>query len=124
HRPTSTARFPGGTITVGTDDRSVAYDNERPAHEIELPPFAIDTAPVSNSEYLAFMDAGGYSRREWWSDAGWAWLQESAVTSPKHWYRVGDAWRTREMDRVVDLDPNRPVVHVCYHEAEAFARFA
>jgi len=123
-RPSPVAHFSGGRITIGTDDRSAAYDNERPAHEIELPPFAIDAAPVSNSDYLAFMDAGGYARREWWSDAGWAWLQESGAASPKHWFREGNAWCTREMDRVSDLDPNRPVVHVCYHEAEAFARFA
>ena len=115
---------PGGDFLVGSDDRRLSYDNERPAHEIELPPFAIDTTPVSNADYIAFMDAGGYARREWWSDVGWTWLQESGVTSPKHWYREGDAWRTREMDRQTDLDPNRPVVHVCYHEAEAFARFA
>jgi iron(II)-dependent oxidoreductase len=123
-RPSSVVRFPGGPVTVGTDDRSVAYDNERPAHEIELPPFTIDTMPVSNRHYLAFMDAGGYTRREWWSDAGWAWLQESGVTAPKHWFRDGTAWRTREMDRVFDVDPDSPVCHVCYHEAEAFARFA
>ena len=123
HRRSSLARFPGGRVIIGTDDRAVAYDNERPAHEVEIPPFAIDTAPVSNADYLTFMDAGGYTRREWWSDAGWAWLQESGVSSPKHWFREGVSWRIREMDRVMDVDPNRPVCHVCYHEAEAFARF-
>jgi iron(II)-dependent oxidoreductase len=124
HRPSSVAHFRGGPVIIGTDDRSAAYDNERPAHEVHVAPFVIDVAPVSNAEYLAFMDAGGYSRREWWSDAGWAWLQESGVDAPKHWTRSAGVWRAREMNRVVDDRPNLPVVHVCYHEAEAFARYA
>ena len=117
-------RFPGGRVRVGTDDRSVAYDNERPAHEIELAPFSIDVYPVTNGDYLEFMRAGGYSRREWWSDAGWKWLAEAGVESPKYWSRDGDAWLTRTMDRVAPVDSDRPVCHVCYHEADAFARFA
>jgi iron(II)-dependent oxidoreductase len=122
--PSPIARFPGGPVLIGTDDRSAAYDNERPVHEVRVAPFVIDVAPVSNREYLAFMDAGGYVRREWWSDAGWAWLQDSGVDAPKHWFRDGGAWRRREMDRVIDVQADHPVVHVCYHEADAFARFA
>jgi iron(II)-dependent oxidoreductase len=124
HRPSPIARFNGGIVQIGTNDRRTAYDNERPAHEIELAPFTIDVAPTSSGEYLEFMNAGGYTRREWWSNAGWAWLQESGVDAPKHWFREGGAWRTREMDRVTDVDPKRPVSHVCYHEADAYARFA
>jgi iron(II)-dependent oxidoreductase len=122
-RSSSVVRFPGGKVQVGTTDRTVAYDNERPAHEIKLAPFTIDVAPTSNGAYLEFMNAGGYARREWWSDAGWAWRQESGVDAPKHWFRDGGVWRTREMDRVMDVDEQRPVCHVCYHEADAYARF-
>lgn len=117
-------RFPGGRVRVGTDDRSVAYDNERPAHEIELAPFSIDVYPVTNGDYLEFMRAGGYTRREWWSDAGWSWLAEAGVDAPKYWSRDGDAWLVRTMDHVAPVDADRPACHVCYHEAEAFARFA
>jgi iron(II)-dependent oxidoreductase len=117
-------RFPGGSVRVGTDDRAVAYDNERPRHAVQLKPFWIDVTPVTNQAYLAFMDAGGYRRREWWSEAGWAWLQESGVSSPKHWELSGNAWTTRTMDAVQPLDPRRPVCHVCWYEAEAFANHA
>lgn len=118
------ARFPGGVVRLGTDDRTAAYDNERPAHDIELAPFSIDVYPVTNGEYLEFMRVGGYARRDFWSDAGWAWQTEAQVDAPKYWMRDGDQWCVRAMDRVTSVDPDLPVCHVCYHEAEAFARFA
>src|SRR5690606_18275507 len=77
YEPGAMVRFPGGRVTLGTDDRTAAYDNERPAHEVELGPFRIDATPVTNGEYLAFMESGGYSRQALWSDAGWAWLLEA-----------------------------------------------
>lgn len=117
-------RFSGGRIEIGTRDRRAAYDNERPRHVIDLRPFDIDVAPVTNAAFLAFMDAGGYTRREYWSDGGWAWLQEANVEAPKYWGREGGTWRIRCMDRVVDADTPAPVCHVSYHEAEAYARFA
>ena len=124
HEPGAMVRFPGATVTLGTDDRTAAYDNERPAHEVELGPFRIDATPVTNGEYLAFMESGGYSRQALWSDAGWAWLREAGVSAPKHWSRRADGWHARVMDREEPIDESRPVCHVCYHEAEAFARWA
>jgi iron(II)-dependent oxidoreductase len=114
--------FPGGEVELGTDDRLTAYDNERPRHRVRLAPFWIDVAPVSNGEYLAFVEAGGYERREFWSEAGWAWLGEAGVKAPKYWEREGGGWWERTMDRRAALDPERPVCHVCWHEAEAYAR--
>jgi gamma-glutamyl hercynylcysteine S-oxide synthase len=116
-------RFGGGRVEVGTDDRSVAYDNERPRHEIEMSPFAIDVCPVTNADYLEFMRAGGYERQELWSAVGWTWRIESQVNSPKHWLRDGDDWCVRVIDRVSSIQPDHAVCHVCYHEAEAYARF-
>jgi iron(II)-dependent oxidoreductase len=117
-------RFPGGTVTIGTEDRTVAYDNERPRHEIELPPFDIDAAPVRNGEYLAFMQDSGYRRRELWTGDGWSWLTENAAEAPKHWHRDGTRWLQRVMDQTRPVDPERPVCHVCFHEAQAYARWA
>jgi iron(II)-dependent oxidoreductase len=91
---------------------------------VHLRPFWIDVTPVTNGAYLEFMQAGGYRRREWWSDAGLAWLAESGVSAPKHWVKDSGVWYTRTMDLVRPLDPARPVCHVCWYEAEAFARFA
>lgn len=119
-------RFSGDAM-IGSEDRSEAYDNERPRHLVRLRPYLIDLAPVTNGDYLGFMEAGGYSKRKLWSDAGWAWLADAGVAAPKYWYRAGGAggeWHTRHMDRSGAIDERRPVCHVCFHEAEAYARWA
>ena len=120
----SMVRFPGGAVPIGTNDRRVAYDNERPQHVVELRPFSIDVTPVTNAQYLEFMEDGGYRRRELWSDAGWAWKETDHADSPKYWWRDGSTWRSRTFDRTGPVDPRRPVCHVTYHEAEAYARWA
>ncbi len=116
--------FPGGTVTIGTDDASWAYDNERPRHEIALPPFAIDAFPVTNGQYAAFIDDGGYEDKRHWSKAGREWLAQSGARAPKYWEGELGSRVERNMDRVAPLDPNRPVCHVCYYEADAFARWS
>jgi iron(II)-dependent oxidoreductase len=118
------ASFPGGEVEIGTADRSAAYDNERPPHRVELRPFRIDATPVTNGAYLEFMEAGGYDERRLWTDAGWAWREETGARSPQFWEREGGEWKTRSMDHRAAVDPRRPVCHVCAHEAEAFARWA
>lgn len=119
----SMVRFPGGRVPIGTDDRAAAYDNERPRHVVEIAPFRIDVTPVTNGQYVEFIDDGGYRRRELWSDAGWAWKEAEEADAPKYWSRVGNEWYSRMFDRVGPVDPRRPVCHVSYHEAEAFARW-
>ncbi len=121
--PGAMVTFPGGDVVLGTDDRSAAYDNERPAHARRIAPFAIDVTPVSNGDYLAFIEAGGYRRPELWTEAGLTWLAETGVEAPLYWRCVEGAWRTRAMDREGPVDPVRPVCHVSFHEAEAYARF-
>ena len=117
-------QFPGGNVEIGTDDRTAAYDNERSRHWVRLAPFCIDAAPVTNGEYQRFIAAGGYTTRDYWSEAGWKWLQECGARAPKHWSQVEGGWVTRVMDRSGPVIPSHPVCHVCYYEAEAFARFA
>jgi iron(II)-dependent oxidoreductase len=117
-------RFPGGHVPIGTLDRTVAYDNERPRHLVEVRPFRIDVAPVTNAQYVEFIEDGGYRRRELWSEAGWAWKEADAAEAPKYWWPEGAEWHSRMFDRAGPVDPRRPVVHVSYHEADAFARWA
>lgn len=117
-------RFPGGTVEIGTGDRTAAYDNERPRHTVDLAPFWMDVTPVTNADFVTFIAAGGYTERKYWSDAGWTWLQGSGVTAPKHWVWDNGRWISRVMDRIGPVHPRHPVCHVCYHEAEAFAAFA
>ncbi len=117
-------RFPGGVVAIGTDDRSASYDNERPLHSVELAPFLIDVMPVTEAAYAVFIAEGGYETRALWSDEGWAWRTESGVRHPKYWRSGEEGWEIRVMDRILPPDSGRPVCHVCYHEAEAYASFA
>ena len=115
--------FRGGDVTVGTTDTHVAYDNERPQHRVTVKPFVIDRYPVTNGRYLEFMEDGGYTRPELWSESGRQWLSESGAVAPKYWRRDGSGWTERVMDLTRPIDLARPVCHVCYFEAEAFARW-
>jgi iron(II)-dependent oxidoreductase len=114
----------GGPFEMGTSVEPWAFDNERPAHTVDVPSFFIDRTPVTNGAYLAFMDAGGYDDRRFWTDAGWAWRQEGKKTRPGFWKRDGDAYTIERFGRRVPVAANEPMQHVCFHEAEAFARWA
>jgi iron(II)-dependent oxidoreductase len=122
HLDAAPVSVPAGSFVLGTDDLAMAYDNERPAHVVRLGSYVIDRAPVTNGEYLAFIAAGGYRRRELWTDDGWRWLASSGVGHPGQWVPVRAGWMERAFGRLVDLDPARPVVHVSWYEASAYAR--
>ena len=109
----------GGPFILGASAHGFAYDNERPAHRVELPPFEIDVAPVTNGSYRAWVADGGYERREHWSEAGWEWRVRERVDRPLYW--TGDG-RVRWFDRFEPLDPAAPVMHVSWYEADAYAR--
>ena len=119
--PGEMVHFPGGPVRIGTDDRVAAYDNERPAHMVEVAPFWIDVHPVTNGDFLAFMSAGGYDVREHWSEAGWRWRSETGANAPAYWQFRDGIWTTRSMDRSGPVDGRHPVCHVCWYEAEAYA---
>lgn len=122
--PGAMVRFPGGTIELGTDDRSIAYDNERPRHEVTLDAFWMDVHPVTNGEYVHFVEDGGYATEKHWSDAGWAWKQEAGLVAPAYWQRQDGDWHERVMDETGSLERTSPVCHICYWEAEAYASWA
>lgn len=109
----------GGPFLLGAGPGRFSYDNERPQREVELATFHIDRAPVTNADYAAWVDSGGYHRREWWSEEGWTWRTRAGVERPRYWTDDG---RVRSFDRVEPLSPDRPVVHVSWHEADAYAR--
>ncbi|MGK5553014.1 ergothioneine biosynthesis protein EgtB [Actinomadura kijaniata] len=113
-----------GPFVMGTSDDPWAYDNERPGHVVDLPAYHIDTEPVSNAAYLAFMEDGGYDRPEWWTPAGWEWRNSSGKRAPAFWSREGTRWVRRRFGRVEDVPPDEAVQHVCWYEADAYARWA
>ncbi|TMK61880.1 MAG: ergothioneine biosynthesis protein EgtB [Actinobacteria bacterium] len=114
-------RIPGGPFLAGSDERGFAYDNERPRHEVHLAEFEIDALPVTNGDFLEFVEAGGYRHPELWSEDGWAWVREDGVSGPLYW--TGDG-RERRFDRVVEIEAGLPVMHVSWFEADAYARWA
>ena len=116
-------RVTGGEFRMGTDDRSRAYDNERPARAVEVGDFAIDRYPASNRRWLDFIDDGGYRRPEIWSEGGRRWLEESSARHPQGWVEAPDGWQLRRFGRLRPVEAAEPVQHICYWEAEAFARW-
>ena len=114
---------PAGTFVMGTD-ASTALDNERPAHEVELPGFYIDATPVTNAAFLEFVEDGGYEKKELWESEGWAWIRDEDITHPMSWYQKEphDWWISRfGFDE--PLNPAAPVMHVSWYEADAYARW-
>ncbi|HEX6347004.1 ergothioneine biosynthesis protein EgtB [Umezawaea sp.] len=121
--PAEEVLVPGGHFTMGTSTEAWALDNERPAHQARTDPFFIDTAPVTNARYAEFIDAGGYSDERWWSEAGWAHVRHAKLVAPRFWERVGSEWYRDRFGVVAPVVPDEPVVHVSFHEAEAYARW-
>ncbi|HTN23461.1 MAG TPA: SUMF1/EgtB/PvdO family nonheme iron enzyme [Solirubrobacteraceae bacterium] len=103
--------IPAGAVALGAGPDGFAFDNERPRHDVELPAFRIARRPVTNGTWMHFCEGGGYERREWWSDEGWAWKEEYDITHPEGWTADGP----RD-------DDHGPVLHVSWFEADAFAR--
>jgi gamma-glutamyl hercynylcysteine S-oxide synthase len=104
-RPPGTIRIEGGGYEVGAHANGFAYDNERPRHAVELAAFEIDRAPVSNGAYIRF-------------------VEETSAEPPMYWEKDGESWVRTAMGRREPVDPTEPVIHVSWHEADAFARWA
>jgi gamma-glutamyl hercynylcysteine S-oxide synthase len=112
--------IPGGEVTIGAPRTGFAYDNERPNHRTDVRGYLLAHTPVTNATYLTFVEGGGYQRREWWSDEGWAWKEDYDISRPGCWTADHAAeWRLGKLE---PLHPEAPVVHISWFEADAFAR--
>jgi iron(II)-dependent oxidoreductase len=121
--PHAAVLVPSGEFVLGVDadDEPWSLDNERPAHVVDVPAFRIARFPVTNQEWLGFIDDGGYATRQWWSDRGWAHRVDAVLERPLFW--AADGSRSR-FGHVEDIPPDEPVQHIGYYEAEAFAAWS
>ncbi len=111
---------PAGECTVGAPAGGFAYDNERPRQRTATRDYLIGRTPITNAAYLKFVEGGGYRRRKWWTPEGWAWKERHDINRPGAWTAdLGSEWRLAGLE---PLDPARPVVHISWFEADAFAR--
>jgi len=116
---------PGGRSVQGTSTDPWALDNERPAHEVSLSSFRIDRVPVTSRMHAAFVAAGGYTDPRLWTPAGWQHLQVSGRRAPMTWQSDGaGGWTCTRFGQVEPVDLDAPVEHVCWFEADAYARWA
>lgn len=116
--------FEGGVHEIGHDGDGFAYDNEGPRHRQFLEPFLLADRLVTNGEYLEFIEDGGYQRPELWLSLGWAAVQAGGWTEPFYWERRDGGWQIFTLSGPRDLDPDEPVCHLNYFEADAYARWA
>lgn len=122
--PLQWREIPEGVHTIGMQDEGFSYDNEHPAHRVFIEPAEIASRVVTNEEYLAFMQDGGYARVELWLADGWSEFQRGGWRAPMHWFECEGSWMTFTLHGARAIDPHSPVTHVSYYEADAYARWA
>jgi len=117
---------PGGRWQLGsTPADGFIFDNEKWAHTVEIAPFRLARAPVTNAEFAAFVEAGGYRRREFWDPAGWAWRERAGAERPVYWLENDSGtWTWRRYDKVETLLPHAPVTFINWYEAQAWCNWA
>nr|WP_164019211.1 ergothioneine biosynthesis protein EgtB [Pyxidicoccus trucidator] len=122
--PLAEVLIPGGPVRLGSDD-AWAYDNERPAFVTQVAPFLLDAHPVTNGDYLVFVESGGYEDARWWHPKGWGFVQAEGWKHPLFWLPQGNhVWLRRRFGQVEPLPKDEPVQHVSWYEADAYARWA
>lgn len=113
----------GGKYPIGYEGNGFYFDNEQPVHEVLLKDFRIANRLITNGEYLQFMKEGGYDKFEYWLDEGWAFIQNHHK-SPLYWHKENDTWYEMTLNGFQKLDLFKPVTHVNFYEAEAYAQWA
>ena len=114
----------GGVHEIGAGPAGFAFDNERPRHRVFLEDFELGSRLVTNGEFRAFVEAGGYRRPELWLSEGWRFVNERGWRAPLYWVELADGWHEFTLAGLRPLEPTLPVAHLSLFEADAYARFA
>ncbi|MDQ3197580.1 MAG: ergothioneine biosynthesis protein EgtB [Verrucomicrobiota bacterium] len=116
--------FEEAIVEIGHAGRGFSYDNEGPRHRALVPAFSLGTRPVTNGEYIEFIEAGGYTRPDHWLSLGWTTVNEQRWESPLYWTKRNGAWWNFTLSGLRPIDPAEPVTHVSHFEADAFANWS
>ena len=118
------AAMEAGIYSIGYTGTDFSFDNEHSVHDVQLPAFYIRKSLVTNEEYIAFMNDGGYKNPLYWHSDGWAWVNEHKVDSPLYWYKQDGVWHRYALSGFEKVNPAEPVTHVSCYEAAAFAEWS
>jgi len=122
--PAGMAEIPGGIYDLGFSGKEFCYDNELPEHKVYLQPFKIDVVPVTNGDFMKFIEAGVYQDYKYWLADGWDLVQGNGWNTPLYWERKAERWVKKDFRGLHEIDPDEPVVNVSYFEANAYAHWA
>ena len=114
----------GGLYTMGNNGGEFCYDIELPEHKVYLNDYEIDEFPVTNKQYLEFMESEGYEIYKYWLSDGWEKVKENKWKSPMYWEKIDDKWHTRDFLGIREINLNEPVCHVSFYEADAYCKWA
>lgn len=112
-----------GIYEIGHNTNDFCYDNELGRHKVYLHPYKISNVLTTNSEYLEFMEAGGYKKFDLWHAEGWDWVSQNTISAPLYWHKVDGEWYQYTLNGLQKVDLNAPLTHISYFEAFAFAQF-
>ena len=119
-----TRALSAGIHLIGHGGDEFCFDNEQPAHQVLLQPVCVSPALVTNGEWLEFMADGGYETPTLWLSDGWATVETHGWCAPGYWQKIDGAWFAMTLGGLRRVEPDQPVCHVSYYEADAFARWA
>ena len=117
-------KIPGGIYNMGYSGNDFCYDVELPEHKVYLNDFQIENFPVTNAQYLEFIEDGGYDNFSFWLSDGWDAVKKNEWSAPMYWEKENDEWFTRDFVGKRKINPDEPVCHVSFYEAMAFCKWA